>query len=503
MVSTSTSCCGCQTKCYQGGKLPEELTNSAHPHSDEWSEEDLPEILFYLKPPKSEFEGKPVQLLKENGQLVKVWGENRPLKDFPILPRRIALDVPGWMVEAWRRLDPRITYGDILDRQIADPAKGLKKLDKNALQNHCGRECRRLLGLWMGYDRRTVPHRTHVEAIESLSYQNIMLNTVLNVCPGRQDRLTKVRFVKRSLDGEGRYYAELCEVDETNVGKTTFPIDHFVLKSETTRGGVHKMDDGMLAAWELSLILQERAQIHGFNHWKKLADSCRPVTWFDRTAKKRTANDTFDGGCAVCTWVPGRDQLLHKEWMDAIKASCNEPGKRKLSATKGSTSQVSKKRKLEEEKKEHVSKETKSESAEDCPCCQEAASTHDSGSSSEQYPSERFRSGQIVSFFRDADSDSDSNDEAMVESVADSHVEHSFTEERREGEQAAEHNGASVVNEQSTKHSGGVSGPYAAEWEEYLNSNSHQLTTIPLPSYPDFNIDDYYPAYPDLSNIDL
>ena len=390
---------------FTDGEMPESdaLKTSSFPHDNEWSEDNLPDILFYIKPPKSEYEGQAVGLLKENGEVVKVGKQQKPLRDFPILPRHISLEVPGWLIEAWRRIDPRITYPDILDRQTADHKLGLKKLEKNALQNHCRRECRMVLGMWTNYERREVPHRTDVEAIESLSYQNIMLNTILNVCPGRQDRLTKVRLTRRSQDGCGKYYAEPCEVNATNLYETTFPIDHFVLKSAVPTEGLHTMDSSMMAAWELSLILQERARVHNVSHWRKLADCCRPVSWFDRTINKRVENETFDSGCPVCTWVPGRDQIFHRAWIAEVKSACSKPAARKPSTIKDASFATTKRRKLEDGRSRKVSVDVAVELTEECECCKELGSSTESGPRSGQYPSEQFRRGEIKSYFRDAD----------------------------------------------------------------------------------------------------
>ncbi len=354
----------------------EALVTSPYPHDKEWSEDNLPDILFYLKPPKSEYHGQRVGLLRDNGKIVKVKvrSQKKPVRDISILPRRISLDVSGWLIEAWRRIDSRITYQDILDRQIEDPKLGLKKLDKNALQNRCRRECRMILGSWTSYERREVPHRTDVEAIEGLSHQNIMLNTILNVCAARQDRLTKVRLTRRSRDGAGKYYKEPFDVNETNLYESTFPIDHFVLKSELATEELHSMDRSMLAAWELTILLQERARIHGVNNWKKLSDVCLPVSWFDRTKNKRVENETFDRGCPVCTWVPGRDQRLHKEWIDEVKSVCSKPANRKVPRTKGSGSGTSKRRKLKNGDSQDVSIDLGDESYKECDCCKEVES---------------------------------------------------------------------------------------------------------------------------------
>ncbi len=272
------------------------LETTDFPHKDEWSENNLPEILFYIELPASIYEGLEKNPLLEDGKPVMSDGrEPRHIRDFEVLPRNISLDVPGWLVEAWRHLDTRISYRDILDRQQEDPDLGLVKHSKNALQNHCRRECRKVLNSWVEYGRRDEPHRTEVEAIEGLTYENIVHNTTLNRCNAMPDRLVKVRLERRHDDG--LYYAVPLEVTSTNRLETTLPLDHFLHGGEAG-----EMTQSMSKAWEMYLILTERAEVHGLDHWSKLPRMCLPVSWYDRTRVKSVPNDTYDGGCAICTW---------------------------------------------------------------------------------------------------------------------------------------------------------------------------------------------------------
>jgi hypothetical protein len=386
------------------GILPdiEALRTSPFPNSDKWSQENLPEILFYLKPPASVYEGQPVELLRDDNGALKLGDHGKPVREFPILPRHISCTVEGWLVEAWRRIDPRITYTDILDRQTEDDVYCIGKLDKNALQNRCRRECRMALGCWTEGERRDEVYRTDVEVIERLSYQNITLNTILDVCPARQDRLTKVRLVTRSSDGQGKLVAQPFDVDSSNVYETTFPIDYFVLTSEVPPNGLHIMDNSMMAAWELCLILQERARLHGASSWSKLADKCRPAAWFDRTNNKRVENETYDGGCSVCTWVPGRDQILHKKWMDEVKSACSKPGSRKSVAKSGANSGTSKKRKLANGESQAVPADAVPEPSKECECCKQADCVHSSGMTDAHQAAVRVQLDQAKSYYRDS-----------------------------------------------------------------------------------------------------
>lgn len=215
------------------------------------------------------------------------------------------------MIEAWRRIDTRITYQDILDRQRTDPGFGgigLKKLSKNALQNHCYRDCRKILNNWVEYGRRDDPHRTEVETIEGLTYDQIVYNTVLPRCSSFNGRLVKLAFKRRTEDG--LFHAVPVQVTPANVLQTTFDIMRFRDAALPKMSPTNFMTFDMDAAWQMSLSLMERARMHGKQHWSKLDRQCLPVTWFDRVAKskKTVPNPTYDGGCAVCTWTEGRDE---------------------------------------------------------------------------------------------------------------------------------------------------------------------------------------------------
>jgi hypothetical protein len=213
------------------------------------------------------------------------------------------------MIEAWRRIDTRITYQDILDRQRTDPAFGgigLKKLTKNALQNHCYRDCRKILNNWVEYGRRDEPHRTEVETIEELTYNQIVYNTVLRESSTFKGRLVRIAFRRQKEDGLFR--AVPVQVTPANVRRNTFDIVHFMDAALPTISPDNHMTPSMDAAWQMSLVLTERAQMHGKQHWSKLDRQCLPITWYDRlkASKKTVSNPTYDGGCAICSWTEGR-----------------------------------------------------------------------------------------------------------------------------------------------------------------------------------------------------
>jgi len=79
-----------------GGIQPftQALEMSDHPNKELWSEETLPEILFYVVTPRSKYQGVPVTKLRENGKVAES-DQGKPINDFEILPRYIPVTVDG------------------------------------------------------------------------------------------------------------------------------------------------------------------------------------------------------------------------------------------------------------------------------------------------------------------------------------------------------------------------------------------------------------------------
>ncbi|RMZ86510.1 hypothetical protein DV736_g6265, partial [Chaetothyriales sp. CBS 134916] len=256
----------------------------------------------------------------------------------------------GWVLEAWRRLDPRISYEDIIDRMTADPefcqGKGLSIPSKNSLQMHTLRSCRKLLGYWQLEGRKNEPSRAMVEAIEKLTPNNLLYNTVLPIFENDTNRLVKLKFERKTEDGQ--FKAVPLVVTPDNINKVTLPLNFFCQPLQDNASTVGVSVD---RAWETLLVLQERADIHGLSHWSKLHKNCRPISWQTRTKgaipdnrpdddkdgddRTRAHTDTYDGGCSVCTWRPksegaGRAEKDHSFKRQRADESDEEPVARRL-----------------------------------------------------------------------------------------------------------------------------------------------------------------------------
>ncbi|OGM50254.1 hypothetical protein ABOM_001121 [Aspergillus bombycis] len=96
-----------QTARLRGEHEDDDMTAS-HNDQDDWSIENLPDILYILKPEH----GKSRHVVRTTAH--KIFGKH--INAFSVLPDQISSKIEGWRLEAWMRLDRRITGQDIIDR---------------------------------------------------------------------------------------------------------------------------------------------------------------------------------------------------------------------------------------------------------------------------------------------------------------------------------------------------------------------------------------------------
>ena len=83
---------------------------SSHGDQDNWSLENLPDILYILRPKTENAKSRRVVHMTDH----MIFGKK--VRNFYTLPPRISSEVEGFRLEAWFRLDRRIKAEDILDR---------------------------------------------------------------------------------------------------------------------------------------------------------------------------------------------------------------------------------------------------------------------------------------------------------------------------------------------------------------------------------------------------
>ncbi|KAI9732184.1 MAG: hypothetical protein M1834_004281 [Cirrosporium novae-zelandiae] len=99
----------------KAGNMPNDITSFKAGQSD-WSILNLPNILYVLHPPAEylwdtfRIPSKPPMKRDAAGEIMKdPINLEKVIYDWKILPDHISTKVEGWRIEAWKRLDPRLS----------------------------------------------------------------------------------------------------------------------------------------------------------------------------------------------------------------------------------------------------------------------------------------------------------------------------------------------------------------------------------------------------------
>lgn len=104
-----------------------------------WCDDCLPIIIGQLDPDLSTYKfGLPVPFLKENGETV-LDAHGNPIRDFQFLPRYLSSKLEPWRYEAYKRMDPRLTYTDLWARM----PRSTTDINRNQINNERVRKVRR------------------------------------------------------------------------------------------------------------------------------------------------------------------------------------------------------------------------------------------------------------------------------------------------------------------------------------------------------------------------
>lgn len=206
------------------GNVPSSISlyTSPFPHQTEWSMDNLPEILFFIKP-------RPIE--RDSSRCMKLRDDNVNILDSAVVPDYVSVSIPEWLIGAWLRLDPTLNLSHIRARMCDDENFIGGKIEKpahSALNNRLYRKCAKVFCHWDS----TSQNKNQQDIRKRLSQRNIELNTILDekIVAG------ETRLVKKIMKVKGNGTTSVClmnvEVTEDNYLKTTFPIDHFKINGE-------------------------------------------------------------------------------------------------------------------------------------------------------------------------------------------------------------------------------------------------------------------------------
>lgn len=154
--------------------IPDNYTEP-HPDQMDWSIENLPPILYQLYPPKD-------YKVRRPAGMTNIFVDDERLRDLPVLPNRISTLVEEWRVEAWMRMDSRITLKDITDRMIKINGR---KTEPNTIQQRNGR-FRSIFFLiaWGSTNAKSKELEKKVLAALAEKKIDVRLNTTRGLTPG-------------------------------------------------------------------------------------------------------------------------------------------------------------------------------------------------------------------------------------------------------------------------------------------------------------------------------
>ncbi|KIX94232.1 uncharacterized protein Z520_09942 [Fonsecaea multimorphosa CBS 102226] len=267
--------------------IPSQPTNgqhSAHPFHM-LSEANLHPLLFQMEPYPSILNGVAVPLLvNEATNQVERGNRGRQLRYFSHLPRWIAHNVSGMLMELWLRLDPRVDTSDIIARLYL-PA-GMKSPQANTfnMRRLRFREC---IQAPLFTSSRQHPTAMEVDLISKRTREQLLLNTCMVVDLQNSRLLAPVLNNNKAIVG----YVD-----------SGLPIDYFLRGHPTP---VPIPSDHQMLVLELRKRMQTLALRRGLGNgpedYRRVPKSLHPAWWHKGAKRDAIISDV--------------DNKTHDEWI--------------------------------------------------------------------------------------------------------------------------------------------------------------------------------------------
>ncbi|KAI1626767.1 hypothetical protein EDD37DRAFT_228795 [Exophiala viscosa] len=262
----------------------------AHPYNM-LAEDNLHPALFQIEAFPNNLAQVPVPLLvnQQTGQ-VETNSTGREIRYFWHMPRWVALDVSGMLMELWLRLDPRVEMRDILDRintgNRAMPGPNVFNMRRNRF--------RLSINVPSQNTGRQMPSATEVEMLGLLTREQILLNTSMLV------DLPHNRLLQPVLANDRR---TLGYVD------ARLPIDHFLVAFPMP---IPIPTNRQLVTLQLRHRMQTLAMLrglgHGANAYTTLPINLQPAWW----------NERRQGGNVQVGRIVDIDDRTHEEFVQGL-----------------------------------------------------------------------------------------------------------------------------------------------------------------------------------------
>ncbi|KAL4890059.1 hypothetical protein BDV59DRAFT_204658 [Aspergillus ambiguus] len=249
-----------------------------HPYHANYSEDNLPPLVFQLEPRWEQQALPAIPPLVEKGRVVKD-SEGMDIRDFAFLPRYISARPAGWLLEYWMRTDHRLTYRDIKARMVG--GRRDKPLD-NTLNMRRERDVRTPLALSCWSVRRSNSARVSridVERVERWSLDQIHHNTTMEI-EYRIDMST------------GRFHPKrlMSKPLNPNTPPRFYPLNHF-LGDDNPHTPSRRLQEVIQTYHRLA----RRARELRLRSWRLLPDEELPTAWISHRDNARAASAVLHG----------------------------------------------------------------------------------------------------------------------------------------------------------------------------------------------------------------
>ncbi|KAK4938559.1 hypothetical protein LTR10_020990 [Elasticomyces elasticus] len=271
---------------------PADRQGLPHPY-DMLAEDNLHPALFQIEPIPNTLANVQIPLLvnQQTGQ-VETNSTGRAIRYFWHMPRWVAIDVSGMLMELWLRLDPRVEMRDILDRintgNRAMPGPNVFNMRRNRF--------RLSINVPSQNTGRQMPSAVEVEMLGLLTSQQILLNTSMLVDLHNNRLLQPVLANDRSTLG----YVD-----------AHLPIDHFLVAFPMP---IPIPSNRQLITLQLRHRLQTLAMLRGLGNgahaYQTLPINLQPGWW----------NERRQGGNVRVDRIVDIDNLTHEEFVQGLLA---------------------------------------------------------------------------------------------------------------------------------------------------------------------------------------
>lgn len=248
---------------------PTNLTSTTSPHPyDAFRESNLPPLVFQIEEDTARsaaLKQIPVPFLVDQAGAPVTGANGEQLRYFSYLPRYISVDLPGFLIEFFLRLDPRCNPNDMRDRMVVAGRPG-----SNAFQMRASR-FRKSVGAvtWGGTSEEA--SKTEILFLSGLRQEQFDANSCMLIDPAGG------RFIKPQVNGLKVIGRVLTDLSPT----------HFLKPSQTAHVPSPRMANNIKTLHTLQVAAVKQGLGTSSYNWLALPLDLKPAFWSVRKGETK------------------------------------------------------------------------------------------------------------------------------------------------------------------------------------------------------------------------